>query len=102
MKKLYKFYYDTLDINFLSGMFIEDEEVINVAYGKTLFFDLDVLNRYKIKFDESMIEEISVTSQVIKEFESLFKFGDICGHNPLDYIISDEEERALFHLEFDN
>lgn len=89
MKKLYRFYYDYSDYaDFLSGMFIEEEEVVKSAYGKTLVFELgpDEEDFIEFEFYEYYLDEINISPEALKELDEKFN-GYICGHNPLDYVI---------------
>ncbi len=89
MKKLYKFYYDYSNwADFISGMFIEEETVVNQALGKTLLFEFGPNKEdcIEIEFDELCLTEIDVSEEVLKELDKKLK-GCLYGHNPLDYII---------------
>lgn len=89
MRKLYRFYYDYSDYaDFISGMFIEDEEVVKNALGKALLFQFGPHEEDSIKFEfeEYHLDVIDISPEALKELDE--KFNDyICGHNPLDYII---------------
>lgn len=88
MKKLYRFYYDYSDTcEFLSGLFIEEEEKLNKYIGKRLHFDLYGVDKImsSIILDWEYLEEINVSDSVLEELDKKFN-GYICGHNPLDYI----------------
>lgn len=89
MRKLYRFYYDYSDYaDFISGMFIENEEVVKKALGKTLLFQFGPHEEDSVEliFEECYLDEIDISPEALKELDE--KFNDyICGHNPLDYII---------------
>lgn len=89
MKKLYRFHYDYTDsCEFLSGLFVGEEEMTESCIGKKLYFDLgDIDNENStITLDWSYIHEIEVLDSTINNLEEVC--GEyICGHNPLDYII---------------
>lgn len=89
MKKLYKFYYDYSDTcEFLSGLFIEEEEIIAQAVGKTLYFDLGNADEEtcKFKLDWSYIQEVKLEASTLMDMEKACGLN-VCGHNPMDYII---------------
>lgn len=88
MKKLYRFYYDYSDTcEFLSGIFIEEEEVVKKTIGKRVYFDLwgvdEIMCTFKLNWNH--LEEINISDSALEELEKTFN-GYICGHNPLDYI----------------
>ena len=91
MKKLYNFCHDdSCWADYITGMFIEEEDTINAAIGKTLLFRFGPCDEewIEIKFDECHLTEVDVSAATLEELDKIFN-GHLCGHNPLDYIIED-------------
>lgn len=88
MKKLYRFSYKYCDTcEYISGLFIADEEVLNQCIGNRLFFDLSNVDIIlgTVVLDWHLLEEFNVSDSTLDELQKTFG-SCICGHNPLQYI----------------
>lgn len=88
MKKLYRFYYDySMYSDFISGLFIEEEEVVNQSLGKTLLFKFGESTEewIEFEFEDYYLTEIDISNSSLHELDKIFN-GHLCGHNPLDYL----------------
>jgi hypothetical protein len=87
MKKLYKFYWDCGRQGDVEGMFIAEENEVQNAIGKEVYFG-EILGKHSEVYgtiEEGDIAEIQVSETTIKEIEQIIG-STISGYNPLNYI----------------
>lgn len=94
MKGLYEFYWDCGRQGDLSGLFIEDIEVVNGLIGSSLYFG-EVLGKHSEIYgtwDEGDVKLISDDQDKIQWLQGLMKSKSISGFNPVEYVQDEEDE----------
>ena len=88
MKNLYKFEWDYGRQGSIDGLFISEEKDVKNAIGKNVYFG-EILGKHSDIYgviEEGEITEIKVSDSTLNELNLIFKNGNICGYNPLDYV----------------
>jgi hypothetical protein len=93
MKKLYKFFWDCGRIGAIDGLFIADEQTIENAIGKQVYFG-EILGIYSEVYGELKAKDLRCMSDdqnLIKALELVFDSDGLSGYNPLCYLEVEEE-----------
>lgn len=94
MLGLYEFYWNCGRSGHLSGLFIEDEEVVRNLVGSKLYFG-EVLGKHSEIYgtwDEGDVELISDDQEKIEWLQGLMKGKTISGFNPVEYVQDEGDE----------
>lgn len=94
MKGLYEFYWNCGRSGHLSGLFIEDEEVVRNLIGSKLYFG-EVLGKHSEIYgtwDEGDVGLISDDQEKIEWLQQLMKGKTISGFNPVEYVVDTDED----------
>lgn len=94
MRKLYAYNLDCDRMGYIRGLFIEDEDVVQDALDKFVYFG-EVLGKYSDISTYLGPEQLAVKSEdqeFLDQLENVLGTTNISGYNPLDYISDDEED----------
>lgn len=94
MRKLYKFYWDCGRQGDICGLFVADEQEVNDALGKKVYFG-EVLGKFSEIYGTLEEKDLTVKTddqEFIEKLESVIGDKTISGHNPLHHIDQDDED----------
>lgn len=87
MKILYSFYWDCGRMGSVDALFISDEETVNAALGKRVYFG-EILGKHSEIYGTLKKEDITVVSTDGEKVEWLRNLlgSSVSGYNPLSYL----------------
>lgn len=94
MKVIASFYWDCGRSGNVDGIFTCDQETLETAYGKDIYFG-EILGKHSEVFGVLEKKDITILSEdqdFINKFEATLGSGTLSGYNPLEYISDTDEE----------